>query len=139
MRRRRGAPARFRLAESKPKVLALGEDSFNFLTKMCTLRMRESALAMVRAAHAAFPWIVTFDDHEIDNNWADEVPEQPDPNFLDQVAHVVALERRAATAGVRPGQPTAGTASPSAGTSNYSAPATWFRSRRETHWSWWTT
>lgn len=24
----------------------------------------------LRAAHAAFPWLCTFDDHEIDNNWA---------------------------------------------------------------------
>ncbi|MGI5216951.1 alkaline phosphatase D family protein [Nocardia sp. CA-290969] len=24
----------------------------------------------LRAAHAAFPWVCTFDDHEIDNNWA---------------------------------------------------------------------
>jgi len=32
----------------------------------------------LRAAHAAFPWIVTLDDHEIDNNWADEVPQDPD-------------------------------------------------------------
>lgn len=37
----------------RPRVVALVEDSFNFLTKMCTLRMRESALAMVRAARAA--------------------------------------------------------------------------------------
>jgi alkaline phosphatase D len=29
----------------------------------------------LQAAHAAFPWIVTFDDHEIDNNWAGGVPE----------------------------------------------------------------
>src|SRR6185503_19755929 len=29
------------------------EDSFNFLTKMCTLRMREAALEMIRAARAA--------------------------------------------------------------------------------------
>jgi alkaline phosphatase D len=29
-------------------------------------------------AHAAFPWIVTFDDHEIDNNWADTIPQDPD-------------------------------------------------------------
>jgi anaerobic magnesium-protoporphyrin IX monomethyl ester cyclase len=41
------------LATVRPRVVALVEDSFNFLTKMCTLRMRESALAMVRAAHAA--------------------------------------------------------------------------------------
>ncbi|XVU26349.1 alkaline phosphatase D family protein [Actinoplanes sp. CA-054009] len=31
----------------------------------------------LRAAHAAFPWIVTFDDHEVDNNWADEIPQDP--------------------------------------------------------------
>ncbi|MEU2038824.1 alkaline phosphatase D family protein [Nocardia niwae] len=24
----------------------------------------------LRAAHAAFPWLVTMDDHEVDNNWA---------------------------------------------------------------------
>ncbi|MFI5935616.1 alkaline phosphatase D family protein [Actinoplanes sp. NPDC051494] len=33
--------------------------------------------ADLQAAHAAFPWIVTFDDHELDNNWADEVPQDP--------------------------------------------------------------
>jgi alkaline phosphatase D len=31
----------------------------------------------LRAAHAAVPWIVTFDDHEVDNNWADEIPQDP--------------------------------------------------------------
>lgn len=41
------------LATTRPRVVALVEDSFNFLTKMCTLRMREAALAMVRAARAA--------------------------------------------------------------------------------------
>ncbi len=29
-------------------------------------------------AHAAFPWIVTLDDHEVDNDWADEIPQDPD-------------------------------------------------------------
>ena len=33
------------------------------------------------AAHAVAPWAVVFDDHEVENNWADEVPEQPDPGF----------------------------------------------------------
>lgn len=42
-----------RLDAVRPRIVALVEDSFNFLTKMCTLRMRESALAMVRAARAA--------------------------------------------------------------------------------------
>ncbi|MET8150031.1 alkaline phosphatase D family protein [Actinoplanes sp. NPDC049668] len=36
----------------------------------------------LQAAHAVAPWAVVFDDHEIENNWADEVPEQPDPLFL---------------------------------------------------------
>jgi len=36
----------------------------------------------LQAAHAVAPWAVVFDDHEIENNWADEVPEQPDPDFL---------------------------------------------------------
>ncbi|GAA4530895.1 MULTISPECIES: alkaline phosphatase D family protein [Nonomuraea] len=39
----------------------------------------------LRAAHAAAPWLVVWDDHEVDNNWAGEVPERPDrpqPDFL---------------------------------------------------------
>jgi alkaline phosphatase D len=38
----------------------------------------------LQAAHAAFPWLVTWDDHEVDNNWADEIPEdgQPRDAFL---------------------------------------------------------
>jgi alkaline phosphatase D len=36
----------------------------------------------LQAAHAVAPWAVVFDDHEVENNWADEVPEQPDPTFL---------------------------------------------------------
>ncbi len=31
----------------------------------------------LQASHAAFPWLVTLDDHEIDNNWADEIPQDP--------------------------------------------------------------
>ncbi|MBE9051410.1 alkaline phosphatase [Nostocales cyanobacterium LEGE 11386] len=29
----------------------------------------------LQAAHAAFPWIVTWDDHEVDNNYANLIPE----------------------------------------------------------------
>ncbi|HEX2741615.1 MAG TPA: alkaline phosphatase D family protein, partial [Rubrobacter sp.] len=29
----------------------------------------------LQAAHAAFPWTVTWDDHEVENNYADEIPE----------------------------------------------------------------
>ena len=32
----------------------------------------------LQASHAAFPWIVTLDDHEVDNNWAGDVPQDPD-------------------------------------------------------------
>ncbi|MGW8953078.1 alkaline phosphatase D family protein [Streptomyces sp. NPDC055709] len=33
--------------------------------------------ADLQAGHAAAPWIVTLDDHEIDNNWADDIPQDP--------------------------------------------------------------
>jgi alkaline phosphatase D len=33
--------------------------------------------ADLQASHAAFPWLVTFDDHEVDNNWAGD---DADPN-----------------------------------------------------------
>ncbi|WP_256106238.1 alkaline phosphatase [Streptomyces sp. ODS05-4] len=32
--------------------------------------------APLRRAHAAFPWIMTFDDHEVENNWAGDIPEK---------------------------------------------------------------
>lgn len=35
----------------------------------------------LQAAHAAAPWLVVFDDHELDNNWAADVPEKPQPDF----------------------------------------------------------
>ncbi|PRC62213.1 alkaline phosphatase, partial [Mycobacterium sp. ITM-2017-0098] len=38
----------------------------------------------LQAAHAAAPWLVIFDDHELDNNWADELPEEPQPGFLER-------------------------------------------------------
>jgi alkaline phosphatase D len=38
----------------------------------------------LQACHAAFPWIVTLDDHEIDNNWADEIPQDPDVQSHEQ-------------------------------------------------------
>ena len=38
--------------------------------------------ADLQAAHAVAPWLVVWDDHELDNNWADEIPEEPQPDFL---------------------------------------------------------
>lgn len=36
----------------------------------------------LQAAHAIAPWLAVFDDHEVANNWADEVPERPQVGFL---------------------------------------------------------
>jgi alkaline phosphatase D len=30
----------------------------------------------LQSAHAAFPWVVTWDDHEVENNYADRIPEK---------------------------------------------------------------
>ncbi|HLR33132.1 MAG TPA: alkaline phosphatase D family protein [Fodinibius sp.] len=43
----------------------------------------------LKAAHAAFPWIVTFDDHEVKNNWASDFPSanaESGGTFLDRRA-----------------------------------------------------
>ncbi|MDZ8069621.1 MAG: alkaline phosphatase [Nostoc sp. DedQUE08] len=47
----------------------------------------------LQAAHAAFPWIVTWDDHEVENNYANDISEvdtEPDQN------PAIFLQRRAA-------------------------------------------
>lgn len=41
---------RLHLARFRPGIVGIFEDGFNFLTKMCTLRMREDALAMIGMA-----------------------------------------------------------------------------------------
>jgi alkaline phosphatase D len=33
----------------------------------------------LQAAHAAFPWVLTWDDHEVDNNYAGEISQDDDP------------------------------------------------------------
>lgn len=40
----------------------------------------------LKRAHAQFPWIVTWDDHEVDNNYAADAPEddQPTDEFLER-------------------------------------------------------
>lgn len=42
----------------------------------------------LQAAHAAAPWLVVWDDHEVDNNWAGDEPEKPEERdgFLDRRA-----------------------------------------------------
>ncbi|MDQ4094556.1 MAG: alkaline phosphatase D family protein [Actinomycetota bacterium] len=43
----------------------------------------------LQVAHATAPWLVVWDDHELDNNWADEIPEEPQPDFLARRAAAV--------------------------------------------------
>ncbi|WP_327092237.1 alkaline phosphatase D family protein [Nonomuraea sp. NBC_01738] len=40
----------------------------------------------LQMAHAIAPWVVVWDDHDIENGWAGDVPEQPDPPFLERRA-----------------------------------------------------
>jgi phosphodiesterase/alkaline phosphatase D-like protein len=37
----------------------------------------------LQAAHTMFPFVATFDDHEVDNNWAADVPQDDNPDFLE--------------------------------------------------------
>lgn len=46
----------------------------------------------LQKAHASAPWLVAFDDHEVDNNWAGLVPQDPEQ----QSAEFFELRRRAA-------------------------------------------
>jgi anaerobic magnesium-protoporphyrin IX monomethyl ester cyclase len=51
------------LAKHRPRIAAIYEDSFNYLSKMCLLRMREAALDMIdRARHARVPIVVSGSD-----------------------------------------------------------------------------
>ncbi|WP_367325664.1 alkaline phosphatase [Streptomyces sp. HUAS ZL42] len=50
----------------------------------------------LQAAHAAFPWIVTWDDHEVENNYADLVDEIDDAGARKQDPATFARQRAAA-------------------------------------------
>lgn len=91
-----------RLAEEQPDlVVHLGDYLYEYAAGASRDRVRDHAGpetvtladyrrrfaqyktdADLQAAHASAPWLAVFDDHELANNWADEVPEKPDPNFL---------------------------------------------------------
>lgn len=47
-------------------------------------------------AHAVAPWIVTWDDHEVDNNYADLIPEDRDPEEGNATTASFAARRAAA-------------------------------------------
>lgn len=46
----------------------------------------------LQAAHAAAPWFVTFDDHEIDNNWADDRDQDGTPPEVFRLRRAAALQ-----------------------------------------------
>jgi alkaline phosphatase D len=90
-----------RLAEEQPDlVVHLGDYQYEYAAgasgdvrehvgpEMVTLANYRQRFAQyktdpdLQAAHAAAPWLAVFDDHELANNWADEVPEKPQPGFL---------------------------------------------------------
>ncbi|AKU17254.1 alkaline phosphatase D family protein [Luteipulveratus mongoliensis] len=50
----------------------------------------------LQAAHAIAPWLVVFDDHEVDNNWADEVPENTKADEWNDTAARFRVRRAAA-------------------------------------------
>jgi alkaline phosphatase D len=101
-----------RLAEDRPDlVLHLGDYQYEYQAGVYTIpggnprdhegpetetlanyRQRHAqykADADLQDAHAVAPWLVVWDDHELDNNWADEIyenPQTPQPNFLQRRA-----------------------------------------------------
>jgi alkaline phosphatase D len=107
-----------RLAEDQPDlVLHLGDYQYeykknSYLAPGCNVRdhngpetvtlegyrqrhAQYKADADLQAAHAIAPWLVVWDDHEVDNNWAGSVPENNNANQLnDTTEHF--LQRRPA-------------------------------------------
>jgi alkaline phosphatase D len=91
-----------RLAESAPElILHLGDYQYEYAREygpdrprghegpetrtLADYRQRHAQYKTdpdLQAAHAVAPWAVVFDDHEVENNWAGAVPEEPDPDFL---------------------------------------------------------
>ncbi len=87
------------LAEERPDlVLHLGDYQYEYAedpqslrrvvgpetTTLAGYRQRHAQYktdADLQAAHAAAPWLVIWDDHEFDNNYAGLVPERPEEGF----------------------------------------------------------
>ena len=58
------------LRAARPKIVGILEDNFNFLTKMCTTRMREAAFEMIAAAKSAGARVVVNGSDAIDQTAA---------------------------------------------------------------------
>jgi anaerobic magnesium-protoporphyrin IX monomethyl ester cyclase len=82
------------LRAARPKVVGILEDNFNFLTKMCTTRMREAAFEMIAAAKSAGARVVVNGSDAIDQTaaylhvGADAVIlGEAEETFLDLITH----------------------------------------------------
>ncbi|MFC3980956.1 alkaline phosphatase D family protein [Streptosporangium jomthongense] len=63
---------------------AVREHTAGKCATLADYRMRHAQYksdADLRAAHAVAPWLVAFDDHEVENNWAGKVSSTGDPEF----------------------------------------------------------
>ncbi len=58
------------LHAARPKIVGILEDNFNFLTKMCTTRMREAAFEMITAAKSTGARVVVNGSDAIDQTAA---------------------------------------------------------------------
>ena len=56
------------LEKYRPKIVAVYEDDFNFLSKMCLTRMREVAWEMAKAAHAVGAIVIAHGSDSTDNS-----------------------------------------------------------------------
>ena len=66
-----GQPFAYRTVRlnNSPEIVTL----WDYRNRYALYRMDED----LQAAHAASPWIVAMDDHELDNNWAGFTPQDP--------------------------------------------------------------
>jgi anaerobic magnesium-protoporphyrin IX monomethyl ester cyclase len=56
------------LEKHQPKIVAVYEDDFNFLSKMCLTRMREVAWEMAKSAHAVGAVVIAHGSDSTDNS-----------------------------------------------------------------------
>ena len=73
-------------------ALGRGHEPPREIESLSDYRIREAQYktdSNLQDAHAAFPWLVTWDDHEVENNYADATSENDDPTqaFLERRAN----------------------------------------------------
>ncbi len=62
---------------TKPR-LHVGTDEMDVYTEYLTRYSQYRLDPNLQKAHALMPWAVTFDDHEVDNDWSGDLAERPD-------------------------------------------------------------